>query len=131
MRRLPNRPRWLTWVAIIAILGNVLAGALGHAPAWGGAAGPDETAAAHLMCTGGAAAEPDAPGGGGGTPEGKTPHCALCSALAGFALPAIPVFTAVAFPSAGIFNPRRFDLAALAHQLSRGGIRSRAPPPAA
>jgi hypothetical protein len=123
MRRLRNRLGWLSWVAIVAILGNVMAGALGHAPAWSGTVA-DDTVAAHLMCTGGAPAGPDAPGDSGG----KSPHCALCAVLAGFALAVGLAFAAIAFPSTSVFNPLRFDLAALAQQLSRGGIRSRAPP---
>jgi hypothetical protein len=126
MRRSRTRSRWLSWLAVIAVLGNVLAGALGHAPAWGGA-GVDDPVAAHLLCTGGAPAQPGAPGGGEDS-EGKTAHCALCTLLAGFALAVALAFAAIAFPSGGPFHPLRFDLTTLAHQLSRGGIRSRAPP---
>ncbi len=126
MRYPRNKLRWLSWLAVIAVLGNVLAGALGHAPAWG-RANLDDTVGAHLMCIGGAPAQSETPAGGEDS-EGKTPHCALCTLLAGFALAVALAFAAIAFPSTCLFNALRFDLTTLAHQLSRGGIRSRAPP---
>jgi hypothetical protein len=130
MPRYRNTLRWTSWVAIVAILGNVMAGALGRAPAWAGVAGLDDTVAAHLMCVGGAPGQPEAPGGlpGGHEDSDGKAHCALCTVLAGFALAVALAFAAIAFPSAGVFSPLRFDLTTLAHQLSRGGMRSRAPP---
>jgi hypothetical protein len=126
MRRLRNNLRWLTWVAAIAVFGNVLAGTLRHASAWSGA-GLDDAVAAHLMCIGGAPAQPEAPSGGQDS-DGKTPHCSLCTLLAGFALAVALVFSAISFPSTRIFHPPRFGLPTLADHLSLGGIRSRAPP---
>ena len=126
MRHHCNRRRWLGWIAVIAILGNVVAGALGHAPGQG-AASLDDTFGAHLMCIGGDATQPQTPGGRQ-EPDGKTPHCILCTLLAGFALAAAVAFAAIAFPAACVFHPLRFDLTTLADHLCLGGIRSRAPP---
>lgn len=125
MRRLRRMLLWLRCIAVIAILGNVVASALGHAPARG-TAGPDDMFGAHLMCTGGAA-QTEAPGGGQ-APDGKPAHCTLCTLLAGPMLAVAPVFGAIAFPSAYIFPPLRFDLTTLAEHLNLGCIRSRAPP---
>jgi Protein of unknown function (DUF2946) len=115
----------LSWIAVIAVLGNVMAGALGHAPARG-AAGPDDMFGAHLMCAGGAT-QTQAPGGGQ-EPDGKSAHCALCTLLAGFALMVAGAIAAIAFPRTSICHPLRFSVATLAEHLRLGGIRSRAPP---
>jgi hypothetical protein len=125
MRRLRNKRGWFSWIAVLAVLGNVLAGALGHVPARG-AASLDDMFGAHLMCTGDAA-QTQAPGGGQ-DPDGKTAHCSLCTLLAGFTLAIALAFAAIAFPATSIFHPLRFDLTTLAEHLSLGGIRSRAPP---
>lgn len=128
MRHLRRKLLWLRWIGIIAVLGNVAAGALGHAPGRG-TAGLDDMFAAHLMCTGGAA-QIQVPGGSQDR-DGKSAHCALCTLLAGFTLAVALVLAAIAFPSAYILRPLRFDLTTLAEHLSLGGIRSRAPPLAA
>jgi hypothetical protein len=126
MRHHRNMRRWLGWIAVVAILGNMAAGALGHARAQG-AASLDDPFGAHLMCIGRDAAQPQVPGGGG-DPDQKTAHCVLCTLLAGFALAATVAFAAIAFPAACAFRPLRFDLPTLADHLNLGGIRSRAPP---
>lgn len=125
MRHIRNRLGWLSWIAAIAVLGNVVAGALGHAPARG-TAGLDDMFGAHLMCTGDAV-QAQAPGGSQ-DPDGKSAHCVLCTLLPVFTLAIALVFAAIAFPSTYIFHPLRFDLTTLADHLSLGGIRSRAPP---
>jgi Protein of unknown function (DUF2946) len=125
MRRLRNRLGWLSWISVIAVLGNVVAGAFGFASARG-TAGLDDMFGAHLMCTGDAV-QTEAPGGGQDR-EGKSAHCALCTLLAGFTLAIALVFAAIAFPSTCTLHPLRFDLTTLADHLSLGGIRSRAPP---
>jgi hypothetical protein len=125
MQDLSRKLLWLRWIAVIAVLGNAAAGALGHAPARR-TAGQDDMFGAHLMCVGGAA-HAQAPGGSQ-EPAGKSAHCALCTLLAGFTLAAALVFVAIAFPPAYILHPLRFDLTTLAEHLSLGGIRSRAPP---
>lgn len=125
MRHLRGKLLWLGWIAVIAVLGPVVADALGHAPARG-IADPDDMFGAHLMCAGGAA-QTQAPGGSR-DPDGKSAHCALCTLLTGFTLAVALVFATIAFPSTYIFHALRFDLTTLAEHLSLGGIRSRAPP---
>ena len=125
MRRLRNGLGWLSWIGVIAVLGNVVTGALGHAPA-GSTAGLDDMFGAHLMCAGDAG-QTRTPGGSQ-DPDGKSAHCALCTLLPVFTLAIALVFAAIAFPPTYIFHPLRFDLTTLADHLSLGGIRSRAPP---
>jgi len=125
MRRIRNKRHWLSWIAAIAVLSNVLAGALCHAPAR--AAGAiDDIFGAHLICTVGAT-HTQTPGGSQ-DPDGESTHCAACTLLAGFALIVALAFAAIVFPSTFIFHPLRFDIRTLADHLSLGGIRSRAPP---
>jgi hypothetical protein len=125
MRCTRNSLGWPRWIGVIAVLGNIVAGALGHAPLRE-TAGLDDMFGAHLMCTGDAA-QTQAPRGRQ-DPDGKSAHCALCTLLAGFALAVALVLTAIAFPPTSIFRPLRFDLATLANHLNLGGIRYRAPP---
>jgi len=125
MRDLRNKRYWLCWIAVIAVLGNVIAGAVGHAPARGAAA-LDDMFGAHLMCAGDAT-QTQVPGGGH-DPDGKVAHCALCTLLTGFALAVAAAFAAIAFPPNRVSVAIRFDLTTLAEHLSLGGVRSRAPP---
>jgi hypothetical protein len=121
-------PRWPSWLAVVAVLVNVLAGVPVHAPAQGASSLVD-TFAAHLMCTVDASGTQRQAPGGGQEPDGKSPHCSLCTLLAGFALPVGLSVAAIAFPRFFVFHPPlRFDLGTLARHLSLGGIRSRAPP---
>jgi hypothetical protein len=120
MQRIRNKKRWLSWIAVIAVLGNVLAGALGHVPAQAVGA-IDEIVPAHLICT--------ADGATDQAPDGSSTHCAICALLStGFGLIVALAFAAIAFPSTVVFHPPRFGLRTLADHLRLGGIRSRAPP---
>jgi hypothetical protein len=123
MGRIRYNRRWLAWVAIVAVLGNVLAVAARHAPVQ---AAIDDMFGAHLNCTGDGAGV-STPGDGRDRND-KPGHCAACTLLAGFAFFVALAFTAVAFASASLFRPIGFDLGTLAAHLSLGGIRSRAPP---
>jgi len=129
MRRIRNNRGWLSWIGVIAVLGNVLAGALCHAPAQARpAAGPvDDVLGALAICTAHGAQEPQ-PGSGGQDPGGKQNRCATGTLLAGLALVVALVFAAVAFPPTSIFYQPRIGTRTLADHLSLGGIRSRAPP---
>lgn len=131
MRRLRNNRRRLSWIAIIAVLGNVLAGALGHAPAQAADA-IDDIFPAHLICTG-SGSHLEVPGDGQDTDGGTPTHCAVCGLLlsAGVSPIATPASVAVAFPPTFVLHPPRFGLRTLADHLRLGGIRSRAPPLAA
>lgn len=123
MRRIRNNRRWLGWIAIVAVLGNVLAFASRHTPSQ---AAIDDMFGAHLNCTvDGARAQ--APGGDWDRND-KPAHCSACTLLAGFALILALAFAAIAFLSPLPFRPLGFDLGTLAAHLSLGGIRSRAPP---
>jgi hypothetical protein len=123
-----NSRRWLSWLGVVALLGNVLAGALCHMPSAAQiAAGPvDDVLGALAICTAHGAEEPAT--GGNQDPGGKQGHCATCTLLAGFALIVALVFAAVAFPSTFVFHRPRSGARTLADHLSLGGIRSRAPP---
>jgi hypothetical protein len=127
MQRMRNkRRRLLSWVAALAVLSNVLAGALCHGPAQ--AAGSiDDILGVHLICTSDGA-QTQVPEGGQDT-DGKSKHCDACRLLAAFALIVVALaFAVIAFPSALVSRPPKFDLHTLAEHLSLGGIRSRAPP---
>jgi hypothetical protein len=128
MRGARNGRRWLSWLGIIAVLSNVLAGALCHMPAQArAAAGPIDDALGPLaICT--AHGEQAPATSGSEDPDGKLSHCAACTLLAGFALAVVLAFTAVAFPPTFIFYRLRPGARTLADHLSLGGIRSRAPP---
>jgi hypothetical protein len=121
-----KRGRWAGWLGVVAVLGNVLAGALCHLPAQAAAAsGPVDPILGPLaICTAhGEQAPPP-----GGNQDGERPaHCTVCTLLAGSALVVALAFAAVAFPQGKIFPPRS-AARTLADHLSLGGIRSRAPP---
>jgi Protein of unknown function (DUF2946) len=123
MGRIRTNRRRLVWLAIVAILGNVVVFASRHAPV---ESAIEDMFGAHLNCT--------ADGGGVPTPgdrrdgDDKPGHCAACTLLAGFALVVALAFAGVAFASVSLFRPLGFDLGTLAEHLSLGGIRSRAPP---
>jgi hypothetical protein len=125
MGRLRGHRRVLSWFGVIAILGNVLAGALCHAPA---SAAPqvDEVLGALTICAAGGSHS--VPQDGGSDPGGKLNHCTTCPLLAGFALIVALAFAAIAFPPTLVFHRLTFGLRTLADHLSLGGIRSRAPP---
>lgn len=125
MGNLRGHRRGLGWVGIIAILSNVLAGALCHAPAK--ATGLiDDILGPLAICTSEGANI--VPHGGSPDPGRKLDHCTACTLLAGFALIVALVFAAIAFPLFTIPDRTRVGLRRLADHLSLGGIRSRAPP---
>lgn len=116
----------LKLLGIIAILSNVLAGALCHMPSK--AAGlVDDILGPLVICTSdGASTVPH--GGSGPEPDKKSDHCATCTLLGGFALAVALVFAAIAFPPWSVAYRIRIGVRTLADHLSLGGIRSRAPP---
>jgi hypothetical protein len=128
MRAARNGRRWLSWLGVIAVLSNVLAGALCHMTGQAqAAAGPvDDVLGPLAICT--AHGEQAPAPNGSQDPGGKSTHCATCTLLAGFALIVAFAFAAVAFPSTCIFFQLRLGARTLADHLSLGGIRSRAPP---
>jgi hypothetical protein len=123
MGRIRNNRGWLAWMAIVAVLGNVVAFASHHAPV---VAPMEDMFGAHLNCTADGGG-PKAPGDGRDRDD-KSAHCAACTLLAGFALVVALAFAAVTFASVSLFRPLGFGLGTLAEHLSLGCVRSRAPP---
>ena len=113
-------------LGIIAILSNVLAGALCHMPSKT-AGVVDDVLGALVICTSdGATGVPHE--GSGPEPDKKSGYCASCTLIAGFALVVALVFAAIAFaPLLVAYHPRT-GVRTLADHLSLGGIHSRAPP---
>jgi len=134
MERRRERPRVMSWLGVVAVLGNLLASALCMAPAKA-VASVDDLLGPLVLCTEhGLQVVPgnDAPGGSGGDQrdgggDGKSSHCTACTLLVGLALLVALVFAAIAFP-ARLVLPFRSSARTLADHLSLGGIRSRAPP---
>lgn len=124
--RVRHRKYGLGLLGIIAILSNVLAGALCHVPSK--AAGVvDDVLGALVICT-----SDGATGmlheGPGPEPDKKSGYCASCTLIAGFALAVALVFAAIAFPPLSVAVQVRTGVQTLADQLRLGGIHSRAPP---
>jgi hypothetical protein len=122
--------RVTSWLGVIAVLGNLLAGVLCMVPAK--AAGlVDDILGPLVMCTEhGPQTVPDSvadPGGGQGQQDGKSSHCTACTLLAGLAIAVALVLAPFAFPTR-IFRRLASSARTLADHLSLGGIRSRAPP---
>jgi Protein of unknown function (DUF2946) len=128
MRAARNSRRWLRWLGVIAVLSNVLAGAVCHMSGQAqAAAGPiDDVLGPLAICT--AHGEQAPAPNGNHDPGGKFAHCAACTLLAVFGLIVALVVAAVAFPSTFIFYQLRLGARTLADHLSLGGIRSRASP---
>lgn len=118
-RRVPG------WLAIFALLSNVLAMAL-LAPA---AAAPlvDDILGPLVICTadGAKTSLPHDGGSGGQTPSN---HCPACLTVAPYALAVAIVLTAIVFPQPHAAKPTRLQSRSPAVQLALGGVRSRAPP---
>jgi hypothetical protein len=124
-----ERQRVMGWLGIVAVLGNVLAGALSMAPAKAAAA-IDDILGPLVLCTEhGPQAVPgnDVSGGGEDKRDGKSGHCSACALLAGLALAFALLVAPIAFLER-IFRPFPSRARTLADHLSLGGIRSRAPP---
>ena len=115
----------LSWLAAIALLGNVLAMAfLVSATA---AALVDDVLGPVVLCT--ADGAKTVPGGGSGS-GGHAPsnHCPACVTTAQFVLAVVLVLSPIAFPAQSTQGPGPRHSRALAVHLGRGGIRPRAPP---
>src|SRR5262245_4254672 len=113
-------------LGVIAILSNVLAGALCRMPSQPASVVDDVLGLLVICASDGATSMPH--GGAGPQPDKKSDHCATCTLLAGFALAVALVFTAIAFPPWSVAYRIRIGVRTLADHLSLGGIRSRAPP---
>ena len=126
MGRLRRHKHGLGWLAIVALVGNVLAGAFCHTPAKALALA-DELLGPLVICTSeGAKTVPH--GGDAPKPHPQSNHCAVCTVLAGLATAIALAFATVAFELRTLSRPAQAGLRTLADHLSLGGIRSRAPP---
>lgn len=132
MRGARNGRRWLSWLGVVAVLGNVLAGAICYLPTQARAAAGavvDDVLGQLAICTShgaqpASAADPQSPA----PANDKKSHCTACTLLVTFALAVAFAYAAIAFPPARIFYQRQTGARTLADHLSLGGIRSRAPP---
>jgi hypothetical protein len=125
-----RRLNGLAWLAIIALLGNAIAGGLPRA-APAGSIIDDEVLGHLVICMGGAVS--NLPSGNTGDPGGNTPlhqdhcpACALASKLA-VALPTLLALPAYAPPCASVPIPPPHEVLGPV-QLRPGGTQSRAPP---
>jgi len=112
------------WIAILALLSNVLA-APSLVPSMA-ASLVDDVLGPLVICTAdGAQATPGHGGSGGHTPAN---HCPACVTVAQFVLAVTIILTAIAFSLLPAARPTRLQLRSPAVHVSLGGVRSRAPP---
>jgi hypothetical protein len=126
MRALRRQKRLLSWLAGLALLGNVLAMAFIVRPVTV-ASVLDDVLGPVILCTadGAKALAPGGPGPLGHAPGG---HCPACVSLAQFALAVAVVLTALAFPLLPAPAPAPVWRRPPALRLRLGGISARAPP---
>ena len=119
--------RSLAWLGIIALLGNVMAGAFGYAPAKKLMPVVDEVLGTLIICTSNGAVDG---GHGGGSPvHNPADHCPACVTLAKVALAvALVLLGIIAFPLPIVGRPVPSRSRPLNPHLCIGGIGSRAPP---
>jgi Protein of unknown function (DUF2946) len=118
--------RGTAWLAIIALVSNVLAGAFGAVFA-NAASAAHEGLGPLVICT--ANGIEVAPTDGGDTkPQSAKLHCPACTLTAGFALLATVAFSVLAFPPPAAPTLALTRSRAPVRHLSLGGIGSRAPP---
>jgi hypothetical protein len=116
--------RVLGWVAIIALVSNVLtAGLLTPSKA---ASSVDDLLGPLVICTADGAKV--APGNGGSGGHAPSDHCPDCVTVKPFAFAVALADTAIAFPLQPAARPARVPSRSPAVHVSVGGIRSRAPP---
>jgi Protein of unknown function (DUF2946) len=119
--------RGLAWLGIMALLGNVMAGAFGYVPAKKMVPVVDEILGALIICTADGAT--DGSHGGGSPIHNPADHCPACMTLAKVALAAaIILLGVIAFPLPVAARPVPIRSRPLVPHLSLGGIGSRAPP---
>ena len=119
--------RYLAWLGIMALLGNVMAGAFGYVPARNILPAVDEVLGALVICTSEGAK--DGSHGSGSPIHNPAEHCPACVTAAKVALAAAFVLlAAIAFPSPRVRRPGSIHSRPPAPRLSLGGIGSRAPP---
>jgi Protein of unknown function (DUF2946) len=116
--------RILGWLAIIALLSNVLASS-SLVPSMA-ASLVDDVLGQLVICT--ADGAKTTPGHGGSGQHAPADHCPACVAVKQFVLAVALVLTAVAFSLSPAARPTRLLRHSPAVHLSLGGVGSRAPP---
>ena len=114
----------LGWIAIIALLSNVLAASslvssMATVPV-------DDVLGPLVICTADGAKQ--APGHGGSGRHAPSDHCPACVTVKPFVLAVVLILTGIDFPLSPASRPTRLQSRSPAVHLSLGGIRSRAPP---
>jgi hypothetical protein len=116
--------RVLSWIAIVALLSNVLAaGSLVPSMA---ASLVDDVLGPFVICT--ADGAKTAPGNGGSGRHAPSDHCPACLTVKQFVLAVALALTAIAFPLPLVARPVRLQSRSPAVHVSLGAVRSRAPP---
>jgi hypothetical protein len=114
-------------VAILALVANVVAGALCHMPARASTIVDDILGPMSLCMSDGTGTVQH--GGAAPDPERKAEgSCTICTLLKVFAVAVALAFTAIVFPVVIAAAPRHSGVRTLARHLSLGAARSRAPP---
>jgi len=116
--------RVLGWIAIVALVSNVLAAGL-FAPSIA-ASSVDDLLGPLVICTADGAKV--APGNGGSGRHAPSDHCPDCVTVKPFAFAVALAETAIAFPPQPAARLARLPSRSPAVHVSLGGIRSRAPP---
>jgi hypothetical protein len=115
----------VAWLVALALLSNLLAGALVLSPASAKAGKLVDAVLGTLVICNGAG---DATDHGDGAPRPSSEHCKLCPLLSSFALLATLTLVLLSFPVLPAFRPPAALVRTLADHLSLGGIHSRGPP---
>lgn len=119
--------RCFAWLGIIALLGNVMAGAFGYAPAKKLRPVVDEVLGVLIICTSDGAV--DGSHGGSSPVHNPADHCPACVTIAKVALAvALVLLAVIAFPLSIAGRPVPIRSRPPVPQLCLGGIGSRAPP---
>jgi hypothetical protein len=117
--------RSLAWLAIVALVSNVLVGGYCRAPAKA-AQLMDELLGPLIICTASGTVTPH--DSGGSNPDSSADHCKACRLIAGFALLATTIVAGLALPAPFALRPMPVRAHRPARHLNLGGIGSRAPP---
>jgi hypothetical protein len=116
--------RVLGWIAIVALVSNVLTAGL-LAPSMAASA-IDDVLGPLVICTADGAKM--MPGNGGSGRHNPSDHCPDCVTVKPFAFAVVLADMAIAFPPQPAARPARLSSRSPAVHVSLGGIRSRAPP---
>jgi hypothetical protein len=125
MGRLRQHKRQLSWLAAVAVVGNVLAMALVIRPAAAFTV-LDDILGPIALCT--ADGAKTMPGGSGPLDHAPGDHCPVCATLAQLALAVSIAVAAFLFPMPAAGGAALLPRRPLPLRVRRGGIAPRAPP---